>query len=69
MKWRAIPTILPLNAIVTPPKSGSEDSQDQKTCLVLSTDDLTNNYDTECSNRHSWPSTAVLKGFSTSRKK
>ena len=53
MKWRAIPTILPLNAIVAPPKSGSEDSQDQKTCLVLSTDDLTNNYDTECSNRHS----------------
>ena len=52
MKWWAISTSLPVNAIFRLPHPRSGDSQDQETFLEPSADKQTCNYDTECSNYH-----------------
>ena len=48
MKWWAIYTNLPVNAIVRLPHPWSADSQGQETFLAPSPDKQTRNYDTEC---------------------
>ena len=52
MKWLAIYTNLPVNAIVRIPHPQSGDSQGQETFLAPSTDKQTCNHDTKCSNHH-----------------
>ena len=52
MKWWAIYTNLPVNAIVRLPHPQSGDRQIRETFLAPSTDKQTRNCETECSNHH-----------------
>ena len=52
-------TNLPVNAIIRLRYPRSGDYQGQGTFLALSADNLTRNYDTECSNHH--PSLSTLR--------
>ena len=67
MKWWAIYTNLPVNAIVRLPHPCSRDRQDQETFLAFSADKQTSNYDTECSNHHPSLTTLRLKELSRSK--
>ena len=62
-------TNLPVNAIVRLPHPRIGDSQGQETFLAPSLDKQTRNYDTECSNYHTSPSTLKPKGLSRSKMK
>ena len=63
MKWRAIYTNLPVNAIVRIPHPWSGHSQGQETFSAPSTDKQTRNYDTACSNHHLSISTLRSEGL------
>ena len=67
MKWWAINTSLPVNAIVRLPHPRSRDCQSKKTFLALSADKQTRNCDTECSNHY--PSLSTLRSKRLSRSK
>ena len=69
MKWRAIYTNLPVDAIVRLPHPWSRDSQGQETFLAPSADKQARNYDTECSNHHPSLSSRRPKGLSRSMMK
>ena len=69
MKWRAIYTNLPVNAIVRIPHPWSGDSQGQETFSAPSTDKQTCNYDTVCSNHHLSISTLRSEGLIRSKVK
>ena len=69
MKWWAIYTNLPVNAIVRLPHPRSGDSQSQEAFLAPSADKHTHNYDTECSNHHPSLSAQRPKGLSRSKMK
>ena len=67
MKWRAIYTNSPANAIVRLPHPWSGDSQSQETFSAPSNDKQTCNYDTVCSNHH--PSLSTLRSEGLIRNK
>ena len=69
MKWWAIYTKWPENAIVRLPYPRSGYSQGQETFLAPSADKQTRNYDIECSNHHPSLSTLRPKGLSRSKMK
>ena len=69
MKWWAIYTNLPVNAIARLHHPQSEDIQGQETCLAPSTDKQTRNYGGECSNHHPSLSTTRSKRMSRSEMK
>ena len=69
MKWWAIYTNLPMNAIVRLPHPRSGYSQSHETLLVPSGDKQTRNYDKQCSNHHLLLSTLCSKGLSCSKMK
>ena len=64
MKWWAISTNLPVNAIVRLPHPRSGDSHGQETFLEPSADKKTSNYETKCSNHHPSLTTLKSKGLS-----
>ena len=66
-KWRAIHSNLPVHVIVRLPHPGSGDSQNEKTFLAPSAENLTRNYDIECSNHHPSLSTLSRKGLRISK--
>ena len=59
MKWWAIYTNLPVNAVVRLPHPRSRDSLNEETNLAPSADNQTCNYDAKCSNYH--PSQSTLR--------
>ena len=65
MKWWAIYTNLPVNAIGRLPHPQKGDCQSQKTFLAPSAHNHTRNYNTECSNHH--PSLSTLRSMGLSR--
>ena len=69
IKWWAIYTNLPVDAIVRLPHSRSREIQDEETFLAPSADKRTRNYDIECSNHYPSLSTIRLKGLSRSKMK
>ena len=58
---------IPVNAIVRLPYPRSRDRLGQETFLAPSADNQTHNYDTECSNHSSFPSTLRSNGSSRSK--
>ena len=69
MKWLAIHTNLPVDAIVRLPHPRIGNSQGQETFSAASPDNKTLNYDIECSNQHPSLSTQRPKGWSCSNMK
>ena len=69
MKWSAIYTNLPVNAIVRLPHRRSGDSQRQQMFLAPTAGKQTRNYDIEYSNHHPSLSTLRPKGVSRSKMK
>ena len=67
MKWWAISTNLPVNAIVRLPHPRSRDIHGQETFLEPSADKKTHNYETKCSNHHPSLTTLISKGLSCSK--
>ena len=63
MKWWAIYTNLPVNAIVRLPHPQSGDSQGQETFLAPSADKQTRNYDTRVLKPPSLPINPKVKGI------
>ena len=63
MKWWAIYTNLPVNAIVRLPHPRSGDSQGQETFLAPSADKQTRNYDTRVLKPPSLPINPKVKGI------
>ena len=63
MKWSAIYTNLPGNAIVTLPYSRSRDSQVEETFSAPSADKETHNYDTRVLKPSSLPINPKVKGI------
>ena len=69
MKWWAIYTNFPMNAITRLPHPRSRDRQGQETVSEASADNKTCNYDTECSNHHPSLSRPMPKGLNCSKMK
>ena len=69
MKWWAIYTNLPVDAIVRLPHSRSRYSQGLETFLATSTDNQTRTYEKECSKDHLFLWTLRLKRLSRSKMK
>ena len=63
MKWWAIYTNLPVNAIVRLPHPRSRDSQGQETFLAPSADKQNRNYDTRVLRSPSLPIKPKVKGI------
>ena len=63
MKWWAIYTILPVNAIVRLPHPQSGDSQDQEKFLASSADKQTRKYDKRVLKPSSLPINPKVKGI------
>ena len=64
MKWWAIHTSLPVDAIERLPYPPSGESQIKETFLAPSAEKPTGNHDIECSKHHPWLSTLRPKGLS-----
>ena len=69
MKWWAIYTNLPVNAIVRLLHPRSRHSQSHETFLAAPLNKQTHTYDTECSNHHCSLTTLRSKGLSRSKMK